>query len=70
LAAWIDLYLFPVVDFVVFDVIISFQDVSGWKLGKRMRNMLLAQKRISYKFTENLTINKIIMLESLLNGIS
>jgi len=49
LAAWIDLYLFPVVDFVVLDVILSFQDVSGWKLGKRMRNMLLAQKRISYK---------------------
>ncbi len=41
-------YAFLVVDLVVLDVILSFQDVSGWKLWKMVRDLDQRQKRISY----------------------
>jgi len=41
-------FAFLVVDLVVLDVILSFQDVSGWKLWKMMRDLDQRLKRISY----------------------
>lgn len=42
------MYLFPVVDYVVLDVILSFQDVSGWKLREIVRDLPQGQKGNSY----------------------
>ena len=41
--------LFTAVDFVFLDVILSFQGVSGWILGKIVRDLMQAQKRNPYK---------------------
>ena len=40
-----------ILDLIFFPVICSFQDVSGWKLRKRVRDLPQAQKGNSYKFT-------------------
>jgi hypothetical protein len=39
-------------NFADFGVIILFQDVSGWKMGKIVKNLEQAQKRNSYQLGE------------------
>ncbi len=41
-------FLCVILDFIFFPVICSFQDVSGWKLRKIMRDLQQAQKENSY----------------------
>jgi len=47
-AFFVVLFLCFIVDFIFFPVICSFQDVSGWKLRKIVRDLLQAQKGNSY----------------------
>ena len=49
-AFFVVLFLCFVLDRIFFQVIYSFQDVSGWKLRKIVRDLLQAQKGNSYKF--------------------
>ena len=56
-AFFVVLFLCFIVDFIFFPVICSFQDVSGWKLRKIVRDLLQAQKGNSYLLQiRNLTL--------------
>jgi hypothetical protein len=48
-AFFVVLFLCFILDLIFFPVICSFQDVSGWKLRKIVRDLLQAQKGNSYK---------------------
>jgi len=52
-AFFVVLFLCFIVDFIFFPVICSFQDVSGWKLRKIVRDLLQAQKGNSYNIKKN-----------------
>ncbi len=49
-AFFVVLFLCLILDRIFFPVICSFQDVSGWKLRKIVRDLPQAQKRNSYRY--------------------
>ena len=58
LAFFVVLFLCFILDLIFFPVICSFQDVSGWKSRKIVRDLLQAQKGNSFLLKANPSLKK------------